>query len=268
MDTGLVGQFFGMAEAQGGDPYNQKGKDKSPPSGSGLTQKLDVKVLGGKAAMTYDSRIFTHDRVAARADPLQWTIGKDDRLTAGEAAEALLRLKRAAGIDRANSNVEEAFIDALCFSHSVNSGSVLQPGRGNLDIAGFHPVPFIKVVEILGTDFRRFFRTIANETRRVNRKIIEEAYKVDDIVAQEKYQWLMEVAFERGLHRFPHLAHDSSNACWDLTPEERSAVAVAKYFSIDQKVNAADTPKGDSNPKSIGSSVYEAASLSGGSRVQ
>lgn len=260
MEPGSLSDLFNMADTTSGDPYNQKGKTGTSSGGSGITVERSETNLVGRPKPVYDSRLFRYNRVDARARMKGWQVDKDDRMPVEQARQKMDDLLEAAGLTKANSEYAEAFVDALCFAHVINSGSVLQPARGEINIEGCHPFPFIKVLEILGADYRRFFRTYANEVRRVNFKILDGAKEVDDVVAREKYQWLTQVAFERGLNRFPHLAHDSSDACWELTQEERAAIATAKYFAIDGKPNAADLPRADSKPKSVGVSVYEAAS--------
>lgn len=192
----------------------------------------------GRAMPAYDRRKFKYDVLAARQEtPVDWHVTKDDRMEAGEAGDKLDQIHKLYGIDRENPGVIKAFDDALFFCHTINSGSVLQPGRSVITVRGTD-MAFRQVVTYLGNDIRRFFRAFADEIRVVNRRVLE-SYDPQNIEAVERHSWLMEVASDRGLMRHPDLAHDSSDKCV-LTPGERAAVSNSKVSVFGTIINAAD----------------------------
>jgi len=111
---------------------------------------------------------------------------------------------------------------------------------------------------LLGVDQRRFFRAYADDIAEVNREVLD-AYDPYDAVAAEKAAQVHQVAVERGLQKFPHLAHDSSDACLGLSYDERLAVIASKRVVIPSTVNAVDRIA-DRVPRS-GSSESELSSV-------
>jgi len=181
------------------------------------------------------------------------------------AAETIVRVEEAFGLSGAKSADIEAFWEAVFFYHTVNSGSVAQPGRSVIVVGGTSH-SYDSVLRVLGVDQRRFFRALANEVRSVNKKVLAEA-GARNIESREKYEWLIQVASERGLSRFPELAHDSADACWGLDPAQRAALANSKLAVLSRTDNFADTtssnarmrtsaPTVTTNP-AIGRGLYE-----------
>jgi len=181
-----------------------------------------------------------------------WTISKDDRMSAVEAGDMLQSILKVYGFDRAAEHEIEGFVHAMFFMHTVNSGSTLQPGRATMTVGGV-AIDYIQIVRKLGTDIRRFFRAYANEIRDVNLEVLA-SYDPYDPVSAEYHGWLMQVATERGLQRYPALAHDSADACTDLTPGERGAVAASKRFVLATVDNSADAMI--ANPRTGGQSKF------------
>lgn len=207
--------------------------------GRGLHKAMPKKEQIGRAIVQWDERKFGHDRFAARAgNPVFWHVSKDDRMTATEAGRWLNRIHEMYGVQREEPEIVEAFNNSLFFCHTVNSGSTLQPARSTLTIKGTE-FPFIHVVEVLGNDIRRFFRAYADDVKEVNQSVLDN-YDPNDWVSKEKHSWLVQVAAERNLLRYPHLAHDSSDKCLMLTPVEQAALAASKAGVFANIVNMAD----------------------------
>jgi len=136
-----------------------------------------------------------------------------------------------------------AFDKALFFEHTVNGASLLQPGRGVLSV-GDSEFELAIVKTALGVDQRRFFRAFADEISAVNREVLD-AYDPHDPVAAERHGQVMQVAVERGLQKYPYLAHDSSDAGLSLSVEERIALMQSKRVVLESTVNNVDkiTPR-------------------------
>lgn len=183
-----------------------------------------------------DPRKFRYDIVAARTRAtINFSVSKTDRLDAVAAGAMLHRIHEAVGIDR---EVEErilAFDKALFFEHTINGASVLQPDRGVIDI-GDRLIDLSLVMAVLGNDARRFFRAYADDVAAVNREVLAEVSQGDYIAAEKRGQ-LLQVAFERGLEKFPYLAHDSADACLLLNNEERNALAASKRLVLTNVVS-------------------------------
>jgi hypothetical protein len=139
----------------------------------------------------------------------------------------------------------------------VNSGSVLQPGRSRLYVKG-EQFQFDEVVRLLGTNIRRFFRAFADDVREVNKEVLEE-YTPFDPEKKERHDWLVEVANDRGLARFPDLAHDSADKCLGLSAAERMALASSKVSVFSTIINSAD--RLNSSSRVIGSDAYDSTNL-------
>lgn len=230
---------------------------EEPVSGiptSGLTQRVEASERLGRRKPVYDRRLFHYDKMAGMAaKPVTWHVTKDDRMEAREAGEALQRVYELFGLQNALPEELEAFNKSLFFCHTINSGSILQPGRSVLVVRG-ESFPFATVVHMLGADLRRFFRTFADEVRAVNREV-QNQYDPYDPEKRERFEWLMEVASERGLARYADLAHDSADKCSGLTHAERIALASSKVGVFSSIINAAD--RIDANARTIGLDGYD-----------
>jgi len=193
----------------------------------------------GKGPIPIDRRRFRYDVLQARAAPaLAFSASKMDRLDAVSAGDMLHSIHEMFALDRELEPRILAFDRALWFEHTVNGASLAQPGRGSLLVDG---VSFdIRVVkDKLGVDQRRFFRAYADEIAESNRSIIASLDPYDPLSVEMVGQ-LKQVAQERGLHKFPHLAHDSSDACLEISFEERSAIMASKRLVIATTANAVD----------------------------
>lgn len=248
-----------MSSQSADDLYNPQ-TSKSADGGrySGFTKVVESDAPRiGRPPPAYDRRKFKYDVLEARKlDLVPWHITKDDRMEAEEAGAKLNILHRLYGIEKENPDILQAFDNALFFAHTINSGSVLQPGRSDLIVRGTHMTLQI-AISYLGNDIRRFFRAYADEIRAINKQVLA-GYDPADIEAVEKHGWLMEVAADRGLFRYPDLCHDSSDKCI-LNPAERAAVSNSKMSVFGSIVNAAD--RFNSNARMTTSDDFDSTNL-------
>lgn len=233
--------FSGAANRGGGGSGGQGRR--------GVTRQMETPVSGfGKGPVPYDSRKFKYDIYRAQATQASFAVTRDDRMSAEQAGDMLHNIHTKLGIDRVEEHKLRAFDDGLFLCHTLNSGSVLQPGRSKIFVDG-QQFDAAEVNKFLGEDNRRFYRAFADEIKAVNRKVLKD-YDPYNPVAVEHYGWIMQVALERGIHRFPHLAHDSADACVDITITERIAVANSKKLVISNSINAIDRANANSRTDS------------------
>jgi len=159
-------------------------------------------------------------------------------MDAEDAGDMLDRIHRMYGLEKLDENIIAAFDKALFFEHTINGASLLQPGRGKLYV-GDSAFELESVKKLMGEQQRRFFRAYADEIAETNREIAA-SYDPYDPVTAERYGQLLQVAVERGLQKYPHLAHDSSDAGVRLTVEERVAVIASKRVVLQSTVNNVD----------------------------
>lgn len=193
----------------------------------------------GRGPIPVDPRKFRYDRNRANALPaLEFGASRVDRMDASDAGDMLERIHVMFGIDRESEDILAAFDKALFFEHTINGASLLQSGRGTLSV-GLSEFDLAPLKRLLGVDQRRFFRAFADEIASVNREVLGnfDPYSASTV---EKHGQLMQVAVERGLQKFPHLAHDSSDAGLLLSVEERVALMASKRLVLPTVVNKAD----------------------------
>jgi len=219
------------------------GARRSPPARGvpveGVVRRVEEAKVVGRGPVPSDQRKFKYDRNRARAMPaLPFEATRADRMDAVEAGLMLDRVHALYSLDRESEDVLMAFDKALFFEHTVNGASMLQPGRGKLAV-GSSVFDLAPVKAMLGVEQRRFFRAYADEIADVNREVLA-SYDPYDPVAVEKHAQLLQVAFVRGLQKYPHLAHDSSDAGNRLTLEERVALQTSKRAVLSSTVNKVD----------------------------
>jgi len=195
----------------------------------------------GRGPVPVDSRKFRYDvrRGQITGASLSFNVTKVDRMDPVQAGDMLHRIHRAYGLENEEEARIHVFDKALFFEHTINGASMLQPGRGAIEVAGVS-MDIKPIKDILGVDQRRFFRTYADDIGVVNQEVIDK-YDPYDLPSAEKYNQLMQVAIERGLQKYPYLAHDSSDA-GSLSMEERMAVIASKARVIGGTVNSVDAP--------------------------
>lgn len=204
----------------------------------------------GRGPIGVDSRKFKYDVNRARLSaPVSFGASKVDRMDAAEAGNVLHDIHVMVGLDREDEARILAFDKALWLQHTLNGASLLQPGRGTLKVGEQTEFDISVVLSFLGERTRRFFRAFADDIAQVNVEVLASC-DAWDRENYEKAQQVRQVAIERGLQRYPHLCHDSSDACLDITMEERVAVLSSKRIVLADSYNAVDTskPRSDGNP--------------------
>jgi len=88
-----------------------------------------------------------------------------------------------------------------------------------------------EVDRVLGVDKRRFYRAFADVTVEVNKEVLA-SYDPYNPVSSEMYGWLQQAASDRGLHKYPYLAHDTADSATKLSAHERVALTVSKERAI------------------------------------
>jgi len=211
---------------------------------TGFTRVAEKQQAGwGHGPAVQDKRKFRYDVLAAQTrKPLTFGATKVDRLDATVAGDLLDRIHKTFGIDRESEERIWAFDQGLWYEHAVNGGSTLQAERGVVRVEEVEfDIPV--VIKILGTDARRFFRAYADEIAATLKKVLD-GYNPFVPEASEMYAAVMQVAVARGLQKYPHLIHDSSDAGVELSIEERMALQASKRYVIASVVNAADSVPG------------------------
>jgi len=215
----------------------------------------DVGSGWGRGPVAVDRRKYRYDvNAALTRRPVPFSATKVDRLDASVAGDYLDRIHRTFGIAQEAEERIHAFDRALWYEHAVNGGSTLQAERGTIviDQVSFD-IPVI--VKILGVDARRFFRAYADDVARCLRDVLD-GYSPFDAESAEKWGAVMQVAVARGLQKYPHLIHDSSDAGIELSIEERMVLMASKRYVISSTYNAADSvPRGPSGNAGFRSSA-------------
>jgi len=232
--------FAGAANAGSSVPEPFEGS--SVPRHRGITKTAPSTAKGwGRGPVQPDMRKYRYDVLrAVGSKPVSFSVSKEDRMDAVQAGEMLHRLHVELGIDKAEENRIHAFNQALFFQHTINGASVLQKGQGSLVVDG-HSFDLAGILRVLGSNARRFFRAFADDIAEVNRAVLAGISSYDP-ESLDKYGQLMQVATERGLHKYPYLAHDSADACLTLSLEERRAVIASKRHVLMTGRNAVDVP--------------------------
>lgn len=195
----------------------------------------------GRGPVTPDTRKYKYDVIRAIASqPVSFSVTKEDRMDASEAGALMHRLHQELGIDKVDERRIHGFNQALFFQHTINGASMLQRGQGRLVVDG-HTFAYDVILRVLGGQARRFFRAYADDIAEVNRFVLQSvsSYDYDSV---DKHGQLLQVAAERGLHKFPYLAHDSADACLTLSLEERRAVIASKRHVLMTGKNSVDMP--------------------------
>jgi len=239
-----IGDLFATGAAAPGEDRSTVGVGGSSGKSGGaqaIEREAPVPVGRGwgKGPVPVDRRKFKYDVLRARSSkPLTFTATKVDRLDASRAGDMLHRIHEIFGIQHEDEARIHAFDKALWFQHTVNGASMLQPGRGSMQVDGVE-FDIEPVKKMLGEEQRRFFRAFADDIAETNREVLD-SYDPYEPVSAEKAAQVHQVAIERGLQKYPHLAHDSSDACLNLSFDERLAVIASKRLVIPSTVNNVD----------------------------
>lgn len=232
---GTTSSAFAHGGAQGGIAPNT-----SSAGAHGLVRDAPATEPGwGRGPIPIDTRKWRYDRLRGLSSPaLSFSASKADRLDATEAGDRLDLIHRRFGIDREPEARIVAFDSALWLEHTLNGASLMRPGRGSIvaDNVAFDIGP---IRDILGVDNRRFFRAFADDIAANNLEVLNslDPYNPQsvELVAQIK-----QVALERGLQKYPHLAFDAADACNSISMEERVALMASKKHVLKNTVNAVD----------------------------
>jgi len=233
---------FASTASAAGAPASSYGAVPAAGFNRGITKAAPTVAKGwGRGPVEPDKRKYRYDVMrAVGTQPVTFSVSKEDRMDATEAGGLLHRLHVELGIDKAEENRIHGFNQALFFQHTINGASVLQKGQGSLVVDG-HGFDLSVVLRVLGGNARRFFRAYADDIVEVNRAVIASVSSYD-VNSLDKYGQLMQVAAERGLHKYPYLAHDSADACLFLSLEERRAVMASKRHVLMTGKNQVDIP--------------------------
>lgn len=196
---------------------------------SAPTQRVGRKLF---RRLPRDPRLIKYDLVGGRnRSGVGFSVPRFDRMSAEDAGELLHGLHCKFGIQNCTEEVLWAFDKALFFNHTINGASPVQPGEKDMIIddpnSGQISIPMREIIDELGFNARRFFRAFADLVTEANREVIEER-DPEDQNSVDRYDQLMQVAFQRGMVRYPELSHDSADACTRLTLEERATVLASK----------------------------------------
>jgi len=221
-------------------PIASAGAAPKMPAGPKRTVELRSDGRGwGRGPAAVDGRKFKFDLIRAKTQPaLAFSVSKVDRLDAEVAGELLTKLLVRFGIDSEDETRILGFMNALFLQHTLNGGSIMQPGRGMMRVDGVG-FDLATVNIILGNDARRFYRAYADEITEVNRRIVQDVDPMDP-VSMELFGQLKQVAQERKLQKYPEFCHDSADSCLHMTIEERRAVISSKRLVLLGTVNRAD----------------------------
>lgn len=223
-----------------GKAAKSSGKTASPPGTTGFSRTLNTSAMTGSNPSALDQRLFGKLDVAEGfKNCTKYAVTRDDRMSADEAWRTTKRILATYDLASAEPGVIMTFLRALFAYHTFNSGSTLQPGRGQIHCAG-SVFDYYHIIQLLGNDMRRYFRAYADEIKNENLRILRN-YDPRDPVSKEHRDWLEQVAVDRGLQRFMHLAHDSSDACSNLSITERAAIASSKRAVLSSGINTADS---------------------------
>jgi len=170
--------------------------------------------------------------------PLSWGASKADRMDAMAAGDMLHAIHCMVGIENQDEARLLAFDKALWWQHTINGASQLQPGRGQL-VADGQEFDVQMIIDKLGLDARRFFRAFADDIAALNQEVLA-SYDAYDVESVERVGILRTLATARGLSKYPHLVHDSADACTEMSQEERNAVLGSKRYYLPSTVNNVD----------------------------
>lgn len=214
-------------------------------------------------------RLWGYDRAQGAANAtLRGGCDKADRLSVEEAARLLQTIHSAFAVDRQMEGFLYDFDHSMFICYTLNGGSQFTPSNrvkfyvGRPTESGYeHSFSFATVHSILGVDFRRFFRTFADDVIDACRQVIEHC-DYEDAEMVEKRQQLILLAQARNISRYPHLCADCADAAVDIGGNEYHAVLKSKATviagavnSVDRRSSAFTMRSADNFDSSVGTSV-------------
>lgn len=216
---------------------------KQPAYGGAKTHRVDIKpVLKGRVKPV-DTRRFKFDVIRGRATAPGFEVTKDDRMSPQEGGQMLDQIHTTFGLAGKSAGDIFAFNQALFINHAINGGSTIAPGRAFFYVDGYTAFSTAKVRDILGVNNRRFWRCFADAIKDAIKSFMSN-YDPFNLVQDEIFNMIVSVARSRGIARYPHLCHDSADACLEVDAAEAAAVASSKQFVLSSSMhNNADTLK-------------------------
>lgn len=242
-----------------------------------FTREVDETLQIGKRGMSTRvrlRRLYNYDRdQGATGATLKGSSDKADRLSVERAAEMLDAIHSQFGVSRQMEGFLYDFDHQMFICYTLNGGSQFTPSErvkfhvGTPTEGGYaNSYEFSTVHTILGVDFRRFFRTMANDVILACKQVVEHC-DFDDFEAVEQRQQLINLAQSRGIARYPHLAADCADAATNISSSEYHAILSSKAIvvgntsnSVDKRVSAFPIQSADSFDSSAGVPVRNASS--------
>lgn len=214
-------------------------------------------------------RLWGYDRDQGAVNAtLRGGADKADRLSVEEAARLLSVIHSTFRVDRQMEGFLYDFDHAMFICYTLNGGSQFTPTNrvkfyvGTPTEGGYeHSFSFATVHEILGVNFRRFFRTFANAVIAACRQVIEHC-DFEDAEMVDIRQQLILLAQARNIARYPHLCADCADAATDVSSNEFHAIMQSKATviagaanSVDKRSSAFPIRSADNYDSSVGASV-------------
>jgi hypothetical protein len=222
-------------------------------------------------------RLYGYDRdQGAAGATLKGSSDKADRLPVEEAARLLAVIHTQFGVSRQMEGFLYDFDHQMYICYTLNGGSQFTPSErvkfyvGELTDGGFpNSFAFSTVHSILGADFRRFFRTMANDVVMSCKQVIEHCDFEDPEMVEQRQQ-LMMLAQSRDIARYPYLCADCADAATNISTNEYHAILKSKATviagtanSVDKRSSAFPIRSADNFDSSVGASTPAAYDVHG-----
>jgi len=205
----------------------------------------DARREGRPGLVSGRSRLHAYDRVEGLANSnLRFEVDKTDRMPVAEAAATMVRIHQAHGVSRSMEGFQYGYDHALFICYAINGSSQAGPmervkfavmnEQGEAQSFEYATVP-----KILGIDFRRFFRTYAND-------VVDACHQLyfgcnfEDPIQVEMRDLMIQVADNRNISRFPWLIADCVDAATNLNTAQYAAAMASKQSVIATATNAVD----------------------------
>jgi len=247
------------------------GGARGDPAPNEFTREVQDQHRVGRSGLQRggNRRLWRYDRDQGAANAtLKGGTDKADRTPIEEAARLMHTIHVAFQVDKQMEGYLYDFDSSMFICYTLNGGSQFTPTErvqfyvGTPSENGYTDAySFSTVYSILGVEFRRFFRTYANELIEACRQAI---YRCDfnDEEAVEKRKLLLLHAQARGVTRYPHLCADCTDAATDLSVNEYHAVLSSKQVvlantanSVDKRSSAFPMRSADNFDSSVGASI-------------
>jgi hypothetical protein len=213
----------------------------------------------GRPMTHLDPNLLPFDLDQGRREIVPYGASASRSMEGAEAKGLLRKILQFANVDMKTEGIQLAFLDAMLLAHVKNGASQLTTERAIFYVgSGENRVEFnyfLQVVDVLGSDLRRFFRAYANYTKDMLDKWLKMKGS-DSYEVRRHIDDIMWVAHDRGISREPSYCFDSADACSGLTPYLRNLIAVSKAAVLAKGVNNVDVQR-VFRPAAIGSMAHE-----------